>query len=63
MLEINESECSTKYLIGILIKKPSMFKLLSIIDKKYSDWISSERSCFLSKKYGYTQLLDSGGYF
>lgn len=33
-LEINESECSTEYLIGILINNPSMIKLPIIIDEK-----------------------------
>lgn len=33
-LEIDENECSTEYLIEILIKNPSMIKLPIIIDEK-----------------------------
>ena len=64
-LEINESECSTEYLIGILTKNPSMIKLPIIIDKKKIVIGFNEREirCFLSKEYRRTQLFDSGRYF
>lgn len=63
-LEINENECSTDYLIAILIKNPSVIKLPIIIDEKKIVIGFNEREirCFLSKKYRRTQLLDSGGY-
>ncbi len=64
-LEIDENECSTEYLIEILIKNPSMIKLPIIIDEKKIVIGFNEREirCFLSKEYRRTQLLDSGGYY
>lgn len=64
-LEINESECSTEYLIRILIDNPSVIKLPIIIDEKKIVIGFNEREirCFLSKEYRRTQLLDSGGYY
>lgn len=64
-LEIDENECSTEYLIEILIKSPSMIKLPIIIDEKKIVIGFNEREirCFLSKEYRRTQLLDSGGYY
>lgn len=64
-LEIDENECSTEYLIEILIKNPSMIKLPIIIDEKKIVIGFNEREirCFLTKEYRRTQLLDSGGYY
>lgn len=64
-LEINENECSTEYLIGILIQNPSVIKLPIIIDEKKIVIGFNEREirCFLSKEYRRTQLLDSGSYY
>lgn len=62
-LEIDENECSTKCLIEILIKNPSMIKLPIIIDEKKIVIGFNEREirCFLSKEYRYSQLLQQSG--
>lgn len=51
-LEINEDECSTEYLIAVLVKNPSMIKLPIIIDEKKIVIGFNEREirCFLSKE-------------
>ena len=63
-LEIDENECSTEYLIEILIKNPSMIKLPIIIDEKKIVIGFNEREirCFLSKEYRHSQLLQQSGY-
>lgn len=63
-LEIDEDECSTEYLIDILIKNPSIIKLPIVIDEKKLVIGFNEREirCFLPKEYRRMQLLDSGGY-
>lgn len=64
-LEINENECTTEYLIELLIKNPLLIKLPIIMDDKKVVVGFNEREirCFLSKEYRRTQLLNSGGYF
>lgn len=64
-LEINENECSTEYIIKLLIKNPSVIKLPIIIDEKklVVGFNKREIRCFLSKGYRRTQLLNDGGYF
>lgn len=63
-LEIDENECSTEYLIEILIKNPSMIKLPIIIDEKkiVIGFNEREMRCFLSKEYRHSQLLQQSGY-
>ncbi|WP_438785593.1 ArsC/Spx/MgsR family protein [Enterococcus sp. DIV0421] len=64
VLEIDENECSTDYLIAILIKNPLMIKLPVIIDEKKIVIGFNEREIrwFLSKEYRRKQLLDNGSY-
>ncbi|MGM0209296.1 regulatory protein spx [Enterococcus sp. DIV0421] len=64
-LEINENECSTEFLIEILIKNPSVMKLPIIIDEKkiVIGFNENEIRCFLTKEYRHTQLLENSGYF
>lgn len=63
-LDINENECSTEYLIRILIKNPSVIKMPIIIDEKKIVIGYNEREirCFLSKEYRHSQLLQQSGY-
>lgn len=60
----NVNDCSTEYLIDILIKYPTLIKLPIIIDEKklFVGFNEREIRCFLSKIYRHTQLLISGGY-
>lgn len=64
-LELNENECSTEYLMDLLINNPSLIKLPIIIDEKKLVIGFSEREirCFLSKEYRRAQLLNINGYF
>ncbi|ONN41832.1 ArsC/Spx/MgsR family protein [Enterococcus mundtii] len=47
MFHVPQNECSTEYLIKLLIKNPSMIKLPIIIDKKKKlPFIEDNRVCF-----------------